>query len=102
MRKRVNNIDCSVLRCGVGAGEHGAAIEQLSRVLSEMKDGYLDAFSLRLRAVEYPEELFYEVARIAKERKLYFSFLYAYQFAPPGKRSHLNAEIVQKVRKIAG
>ena len=102
MRKRANEIDCSVLRCGVGTGEHGAAIEELRRILSEMKDGYLDAFSFRLRAVEYPEELFYEVARIAKEHKLYFSFLYAYQFAPPGKRSHLNVEIVQKVRKIAG
>ncbi|MCI9504213.1 MAG: hypothetical protein HFE26_02320 [Clostridia bacterium] len=102
MRKRVNKIDCSKLIGGLASGEHCEAMKEVYPILSKMCEGYVELFDVRLRPVDYPEELFYEIARTAKEMKLYFHFLYAYQFAPEGKRSHLDERIVNNIKKIAG
>ncbi len=102
MRKRANKINCSEMISGLASGEHCEAIEEIDAILSKMCEGYVDMFDVRLRPVDYPEELFYTLARTAKEKKLYFHFLYAYQFAPEGKRSHLNERIVKKIKEIAG
>ena len=77
MRKRINTLDASFIISGLGSGEHKEAIEDVREVLTKMCDGYVDMFNVRLRPVEYPEELFYEIARVAKENKKYFNFLYA-------------------------
>lgn len=48
------------------------------------------------------DETYCALAKFAKEKNLYFGFLYAYQFPPKGKRSHLNAALVQKLDELAG
>ena len=101
MRKRVNNIDCSALLSGIGCGDHQSAISDFEDLIEDL-EGYFDVFSFRLHTVEYPESVFYEIAKIAKEKRKFFAFLYAYQFAPNGKRSHLDRRIVENIKKIAG
>lgn len=102
MRKRTNNLDASFIISGLGAGEHRDAVKELKEIIRDFGREQVDTVSVRLRAMEYPEEMFYDVARIAKENKLYFGFLYAYQFPPKGKESHLTKEIIDKVKDIAG
>lgn len=102
MRKKVNNMDASFIISGLGAGEHQDAVVEMKEIISQFGRSQVDMVSVRLRAQEYPEEMFYDVARTAKENKLYFAFLYAYQFPPKGKESHLTKEIIDQVKEIAG
>ena len=101
MEKKVNYIDYSQILCGVGCGDHRPAVSDFED-LSKDLEGFFDVLSVRLHSVDYPDEMFYNIAEIAKQRQIYFAFLYAYQFAPKGKKSHLNQEIVKRVKEIAG
>ena len=71
MRKRTNNLDASFIISGLGAGEHRDAVKELKEIIRDFGREQVDTVSVRLRAMDYPEETFYEVARIAKENKLY-------------------------------
>ncbi len=87
---------------GLNGGEHANAYEDLLSLEGLLEKGTVNSFSFRLRRIEYSEEMFYEVARFAVKHKAHFFFLYAYQFPPEGKESHLNECIVSKVKEIAG
>lgn len=102
MRKREHVLNASLIISGLGAGEHQDAVQEMKEIIAQFGKSQVDMISVRLRAQEYPEEMFYDVARTAKENQIYFAFLYAYQFPPKGKESHLTKEIIKNVKEIAG
>lgn len=103
MRKRENNLDASLLLNGISYGEHVMNPETVIEEVDALTRGSANAFIVRCNP-EKPmsDDTYFSLARYAKERGLHFGFLYAYQFPPTGKRSHLDAELVGGMEKIAG
>ena len=82
-------------------GEHKMNAGSVIKDLEKESEGY-NAFVVRLRACEYPISMYKEIAEFAKKSGKSFAYLYAYQFAPEGKESHLTKEIVDLTVSIAG
>ncbi len=124
MRKRVNKFDTSKILAGAAFPRPtmtvGEVAEMMDKItcgstdiinigmnldfgdLSEIEGKSVDIVNIGMNPDNYVKEVIYEIARIAKERGIYFTFLYAYQCAPKGKRSHLDEETVKKLKEIAG
>lgn len=103
MRKRINTLDASRFMCGASA--HFADVEDIPRITKEFKEqviGKSDAFVFGFSHRNNTAEAIYTVASLAAKNKIYFNILYAYQFPPKGKRSHLNAELVEKIKRASG
>ena len=103
MRKRINTLNASVLLNGISYGEHVMDPEHVVEDVDQLVRGCANTFIVRCNP-EKPmsEETYYALARYAKGRGYHFGFLYAYQFPPKGKKSHLNASLVRGIEKIAG
>ena len=103
MRKRINTLNASLLLNGVSYGEHvmnpGMVVEDVEKLVRNCSN----TFIVRCQPDRpMTDETYCALAKFAKEKNLYFGFLYAYQFPPKGKRSHLNAALVQKLDELAG
>lgn len=103
MRKRINTLDASLLLNGISYGEHVMNPHSVIKEVDELVQGSANAFIVRCNP-EKPlsDEMYYALARYAKERGFHFGFLYAYQFPPAGQKSHLNEKLVRGIEKIAG
>lgn len=103
MRKRINTLDASLLLNGISYGEHVMNPHSVIKEVDELVQGSSNAFIVRCNP-EKPlsDEMYYALARYAKERGFHFGFLYAYQFPPAGQKSHLNEKLVRGIEKIAG
>lgn len=86
----------------VNVGDHGMNPKTIVYDLQKVCTDDYNAFVLRLGLEEYALSMFADIARFAKEHKKYFAYLYAYQFSPKGKESHLNKEVVAVTKEIAG
>lgn len=103
MRKRINTLNASLLLNGVSYGEHvmnpGTVVEDVEKLVRNCSN----TFIVRCQPDRpMTDETYCALAKFAKEKNLHFGFLYAYQFPPKGKRSHLNAALVQKLDELAG
>ena len=103
MRKRENTLDASLLLNGVSYGEHVMNPDSIQEDIKQLTQGYANTFVVRCNP-EKPltEQTWCELAEYAVKENLHFGILYAYQFPPKGKKSHLNAELVAKLETIAG
>lgn len=99
MRKRINTLDASLLLNGISYGEHVMNPHSVIKEVDELVQGSSNAFIVRCNP-EKPlsDEMYYALARYAKERGFHFGFLYAYQFPPAGQKSHLNEKLVRGQR----
>lgn len=103
MKKRQNELDASVLLTGLSYGEHVMRPDRVVEDLKSTLENCANAFIVRyMRGTVMNDETYCDIARFAKERNMPFAFLYAYQFAPEGKRSHFTEKIIREVKEIAG
>lgn len=89
---------------GVHIGEHSFATEQ---ILEEIKHRCVDK-GMKFCMIRPPkgekisDENYIIWAKYLAEHEIYFTFLYATQFAPDGQNSHLHSELVSCIKEIAG
>ena len=103
MRKRINTLNASLLLNGVSYGEHVMNPETVVEDVEKLVRDCSNTFIVRCQPDRpMTDETYCALAKFAKEKNLHFGFLYAYQFPPKGKRSHLNAALVQKLDELAG
>lgn len=103
MRKRINTLNASLMLNGISYGEHVMNPESVIEEVDELVRGSANAFIVRCNP-EKPllDETYFALARYAKAQRFHFGFLYAYQFPPAGRKSHLSAELVRGIEEIAG
>lgn len=102
MRKRQNNLDASFIVSGLNYGEHGIDPDRMVREIDRLLAGNADCFSVRPNHVPLSDDTWLHIARYARDRKIYFGVVYAYQYPPAGQRSHLDNGLAQKIEDIAG
>ena len=88
---------------GVHIGELGFDKEHIIEEIKErcIVPGF-NFVTIRPPLEEISQQSFIEWAKYLAENKIYFIFLYATQHAPAGKDSHLSAETIAEMKKIAG
>ena len=105
MRERINRLDASHIINGYSYNDYKGLVFDPEALAAEIDrlaaDCGADAFVFGSRE-NMPDESVCALARLAAKRKYKFGIIYAYQFPPPGKRSLLNAELVEKIKNIAG
>lgn len=103
MRKRINTLDASLLLNGISYGEHVMNAERVVEDVDAQVKGCANAFIVRCNPQKpMSDEMYEALARYAVAHNYHFGFLYAYQFPPAGKKSHLNAELVKMLESIGG
>ncbi len=88
---------------GVHVGEHSFDADKIIDEINEriVKKG-MNFAELRIGRREIDRETYVKWAKFMAENKIYFSFLYTVQFAPPGRDSMLDKETVEAICKVAG
>lgn len=102
MRKRQNALDASVVMSGLNYGEHGIDPSRMVQEIDRLLDGNADCFTVRPNHVPLSEETWLAIARYARDRKIRFGVVYAYQYPPSGQRSHFDNGLAARIEEIAG
>lgn len=101
--KRQNNLDSSVMLRGLHYGEHTMNPDRVVEDLDMILDGCANAFVVRCRPKEpMKPEMYRSIARYAGDKGMPFAFLYAGQYPPEGRKSHLDESTVKDIEAIAG
>lgn len=103
MRKRINTLNASLMLNGISYGEHVMNADRVVEDVDAQVRGCANAFIVRCNpAKPMSDEMYEALARYAVSKNYHFGFLYAYQFPPAGKKSHLNAKLVKMLEEIGG
>lgn len=101
--KRQNNLDPSLMLCGLHYGEHKMNPDRVVEDLDEILKGCANFFVVRCKkANPLKREMYQQIARYAKDNNMPFAILYAGQFPPEGRMSHFDADIIKDINDIAG
>lgn len=102
MLKRQNSLETSVIISALNYGEHGINKDNMLEEIRRMCDGAANGFIIRPNLQKLTDETYLELTKYARDKKMYFGVLYAYQFPPPGERSHFRKDLIEKIEEVAG
>ncbi len=87
---------------GIHIGEHSFVPAEIIHEMESRKAAKTSFMTIRTSATPVAPEFFYAWAAWCKAHRVYFMFLYTVQQAPKGQQSHFTADMVKKIREIAG
>lgn len=100
----MENIKRDFVISGIHVGEHSFSPDDvIAEIKSRCIDKGMNFVVIRPREQEnFEQKYFIDWAKYLTENKIYFGFLYATQYPPKGKKSSIDKETIEEIKKIAG